>query len=199
MTGRTIWRSTIATPIAAVGTEAFARSALYRATGALSLRAAAYTGLRVPTLNELYRPFVVFPVVTQANENLRNEHLRGAEIGIDFAPGPQWRFALTAFDNELRDAIANVTLAPDLRQRRNIDAVEARGIEATADARFGAFRFAGSAAYTDARTRGTGIAAGLDGFRPAQTPQFVASGDDRYRSVRRLESVRHAAPCRRAI
>src|SRR5690606_33565689 len=30
------------------------------------VRAAAYTGLRLPTLNELYRPFVVFPVTTNA-------------------------------------------------------------------------------------------------------------------------------------
>ena len=150
--------------------------ALYRVSPGLSLRAAAYTGLRVPTLNELYRPFVVFPVTTQANENLRNEHLRGAEIGVDFTPIPQVSLALTAFDNELRDAVANVTIAPDLRQRRNIDAVKARGIEATGSARLGAFRFSGSAAYTDARTRGSGLAAGIDGFRPAQTPEFAANG-----------------------
>ena len=119
---------------------------------------------------------MVFPVTTQANENLRNEHLRGAEIGVDFTPIPQVSLALTAFDNELRDAVANVTIAPDLRQRRNIDAVKARGIEATGSARLGAFRFSGSAAYTDARTRGSGLAAGIDGFRPAQTPEFAASG-----------------------
>ncbi|WP_420607546.1 TonB-dependent receptor [Novosphingopyxis sp.] len=154
----------------------FRAGALYRATGALSLRAAAYTGLRVPTLNELYRPFVVFPVVTKANEKLRNERLRGVEIGIDYTPAPQWRLALTAFDNRLCEAIANVTLAPDLRQRRNIDAVEARGIEASASARLDAFRFTGSAAWTDSRTHGSGFAAGIDGFRPAQTPGFAASG-----------------------
>src|SRR3546814_13435035 len=51
-----------------------------------SLRAAAYTGLRQPTLNELYRPFVVFPVVTQANANLENERLEGFEAGIELAP-----------------------------------------------------------------------------------------------------------------
>ena len=38
----------------------------------LDLRAAAYTGLRLPTLNELYRPFVVFPVTTRANAALAN-------------------------------------------------------------------------------------------------------------------------------
>ncbi len=153
----------------------FRAGVLYRAAPALSLRAAAYTGLRVPTLNELYRPFVVFPVTTQANANLTNEHLRGAEIGIDLTPSPRFGLSLTAFDNRLRDAVANVTVARNLRQRRNIDAVAARGIEAAVHANAGQFRFDGSAAYTDARTRGSGIAAGIDGFRPAQTPRFSAS------------------------
>lgn len=57
--------------------------------------------------------------------------------------------------------------------------MEARGIEATADARLGIFRFAGSATYIDAITRGSGVAAGVDGFRPAQTPRFAASGTAR--------------------
>ena len=37
----------------------------------LTLRASAYTGFRLPTLNELYRPFTVFPVVTRANAALK--------------------------------------------------------------------------------------------------------------------------------
>lgn len=51
--------------------------AAFDATENLRLRAAAYTALRLPTLNELYRPFVVFPVVTQANAALVNERLEG--------------------------------------------------------------------------------------------------------------------------
>ena len=61
--------------------------ALFYATRRLDLRAAAYTGLRLPTLNELYRPFVVFPVTTQANADLANERLKGFEIGFDWQPG----------------------------------------------------------------------------------------------------------------
>ena len=45
--------------------------------GEVTLRAAAYSGLRLPTLNELYRPFVVFPVTTEANDALRPEIVRG--------------------------------------------------------------------------------------------------------------------------
>ena len=154
----------------------FRGGALARLGGGLSLRAAAYTGLRLPTLNELYRPFVVFPVTTQANAALTNERLIGYEAGLDWKPSPAIALALTAFDNRVKDAIANVTVGPNLRQRRNIDAIEAHGIEASAGLGLGQFRFDGSLAYTDAETRGSGAAAALDRKRPSQTPRWSASG-----------------------
>ncbi|WP_240504451.1 TonB-dependent receptor plug domain-containing protein [Tsuneonella mangrovi] len=150
--------------------------ALLHVGGGLAIRTAAYTGLRLPTLNELYRPFVVFPVTTEANPDLRNERLVGYEAGIDFAPSSAVKFTLTAFDNRVKDAIANVTIATNLRQRQNIDAIHARGIEATAQLSLGSFGFDGSLAYTDAVARGSGFAAALDGMRPAQTPEWAASG-----------------------
>ena len=152
----------------------FRAGALYRLGGGASLRAAAYTGLRLPTLNELYRPFVVFPVVTQANAALENERLEGFEVGVDFAPSDRIALGLTAFDNRVKDAVANVTIAENLRQRRNIDAVRARGIEANAKLSLGEVSFDGGLAYTDAEARGSGAAAALDGNRPAQTPRWVA-------------------------
>ena len=155
--------------------------AVVRLSPAIRLRAAAYTGLRLPTLNELYRPFVVFPVVTQANAALRNERLVGYEAGVDLSPGANVDLSLTAFDNRVDDAIANVTIGPDLRQRRNIDAIHARGIEASASATWGAFGFDGSVAYTDAKARGSGFAAALDGLRPSQTPAWSGSATLRYR------------------
>lgn len=168
--------------------------ALYRASDALSLRAAAYTGLRLPTLNELYRPFVVFPVVTQANADLLNERLRGYEVGVDYSPSDALRIGLTAFDNRVKNAIANVTVAENLRQRRNIDAIRARGLEATASLAFGDFDLDGSAAWTNARAQGSSFAAALDGKRPSQIPEWAASAtlswrpsDDRLLSA----SVRH--------
>lgn len=149
--------------------------ALLRLDGGLSLRAAAYTGLRLPTLNELYRPFVVFPVTTRANAELGNERLVGFEAGFDYRFDDRFALSLTAFDNRVDNAIANVTIGPELRQRRNIDAVHARGVEASGAARFGAIRFEGSLALTDAVARGSGAAAALDGRHPAQTPAFAAS------------------------
>jgi vitamin B12 transporter len=142
----------------------------------LRLRAAAYSGLRLPTLNELYRPFVVFPVTTNANANLGNERLEGFEAGIDWRVADTVNFALTAFDNEVEDAITNVTTGVNVRQRQNIDAIKAQGLELSTQMQFGQFGFDGSLAWTDAEMRGSGAAAALDGLRPAQTPEWAASG-----------------------
>ncbi|HSF13902.1 MAG TPA: TonB-dependent receptor [Erythrobacter sp.] len=145
------------------------------ATRRLDLRAAAYTGLRLPTLNELYRPFVVFPVTTQANAALENERLEGHEIGLDWQPVSALVLSVTAFDNQVENAIANVTIAPNLRRRENLPAITARGIEASVAARLGTISLDGSLAWTDAEVRGEGASLELDGNRPAQTPEFAAS------------------------
>ena len=150
--------------------------AVWHAAQGWSARASAYSGLRLPTLNELYRPFVVFPVTTRANAALANEKLLGFEAGIDFAPSDQIKFSLTAFDNKVRHAVANVTIATNLRERRNVDAVHAQGLELSAGLRFGKFGFDGSLAVTDAQVEASGLSAALDGKRPAQTPKFAASG-----------------------
>lgn len=141
----------------------------------IEVRAAAYTGSRLPTLNELYRPFVVFPVVTQANAELENERLRGYELGVDWRPARGVLFSLLAFDNRVENAIANVTLAPNLRQRQNLPAIDAQGIEAVFGADFGQLSLDASLAYTDAKIDGEGASIALDGNRPPQTPEFAAS------------------------
>lgn len=149
--------------------------ASFYATRRLDLRAAAYTGLRLPTLNELYRPFVVFPVVTQANAALENERLEGVEIGLNWQPVNELVVSVTAFENEVENAIANVTLASNLRQRQNLPAIEARGIEGALALALGDVSFDASLAYTDARIAGEGASLALDGNRPPQTPEFSAS------------------------
>jgi outer membrane receptor protein involved in Fe transport len=159
--------------------ESFRGGFVFEAGGGFRLRGAAYTGLRLPTLNELYRPFVVFPVTTNANAALDNERLEGFEAGIDFRPDETVDLSLTAFDNRVVGAIANVTLDRVTRQRQNIDRIRARGIEGSAGLGFGALRFDGSIAYTDAEARQTG--ADFDGNRPAQTPQWAGSATLSYR------------------
>ncbi|MDE2596570.1 MAG: TonB-dependent receptor [Sphingomonadales bacterium] len=149
--------------------------AVLHAGHGLALRGAVYSGLRLPTLNELYRPFVVFPVTTRANAALANEKLRGFEAGLDFAPAEALSFSLTAFDNRVRGAIANVTIATNLRERRNVDAVHARGIEASAALHLGTLSLDGGLAWTDAKVEASGASAGLNGMRPAQTPKWAAN------------------------
>ncbi|MBO9601946.1 MAG: TonB-dependent receptor [Novosphingobium sp.] len=150
--------------------------ATFDAARGVRLRAAAYTGLRLPTLNELYRPFAVFPVTTRANPDLQNEQLRGYEAGIDFTPSRSLQLAFTAFDNKVDHAIANVTVvAPNDRQRQNVDAIRSKGIEFSAQIGAGPIKLAGSLSYVDAEVEASGAQIALNGRRPAQTPDFTAS------------------------
>ena len=146
-----------------------------QAAEGVALRAAAYTSLRQPTLNELYRPFTVFPVTTRANAALRNEELLGFEAGVDFAPVDGVTLNLTAFDNKVKNAIANVTIGTNLRERRNVDAVHSRGVELAASATLGTVRFDGALALTDAEVQASGASLALDGKRPAQVAKLAAS------------------------
>jgi outer membrane receptor protein involved in Fe transport len=147
---------------------------VWKAGGGFALRGAAYTGTRLPTLNELYRPFTVFPVTTRANANLKNEKLRGFELGVDFAAADNLNLSATVFDNKVKDAVANVTIGTNLRERQNVEAVHAQGVELTADLRLGQFSLDGSLAWTDAEVEQPG--SDINGMRPAQTPKVAASG-----------------------
>ncbi len=165
------------------------RAALRWQDGGFSLRTAAYSGWRLPTLNELYRPFRAGADATAANENLRPERLWGAEAGVDWQGGDV-KLSLTAFANRLDDAIANVTLARGpgnfpgvgfvggagrFAQRQNLDAILARGVEASASGRLGDIKLRATYAFTDARVRASGAAAALDGQRPAQVARHSGS------------------------
>ena len=147
--------------------------ALFKLTDAITLRGAGYTGFRLPTLNELYRPFSVFPVTTQANAQLKPEKLKGVEAGFDIKPLPALNFSATAFYNRLDDAIANVTIGTNLRRRDNVNAVVAKGVELTGSARIGSFSLAASYAYSHSVVDAPGLA--FDGLRPAQSPRHNAT------------------------
>ncbi|PLK27667.1 TonB-dependent receptor [Novosphingobium sp. TH158] len=150
-------------------------SARVRLGSGVTVRGAAYSAMRLPTLNELYRSFIVNAVATCPNASLANEQLRGFEGGVDWAPSRNFSLGVTAFDNRVNKAIANVTIGNNLRERRNVDAVRARGIEAQATGWIGQFHLRGSLAWTDAEMVGSGLSATLDGKRPAQTPRLAAS------------------------
>lgn len=152
-------------------------AASYDLGGGVLARASAYRGFRVPTLNELYRPFTVFPVTTRANAALAPETLTGLEGGIVIGDIERRSgVALTGFVNRVDGAIANVTIGPNLRQRANLPAITARGIELVARRAFGtraAVQVSG--AWTDAEVDGGSIAPTLDGLRPAQAPRLSGS------------------------
>jgi vitamin B12 transporter len=68
-----------------------------------------------------------------------------------------------------------VTIAPNTRQRQNVDAIRSQGIEIEGMASLGEFQFSGSYSHIDPKVRATGAAIALDGLRPAQTPRDQGS------------------------
>lgn len=158
------------------GTEATGRGGIaWSPVGSVTLRGTAYTGWRLPTLNELYRPFRAGLVSTIANPLLEPERVKGVEGGVDYHPLPGWRLGVTFFWNKLDDAVSNVTIAPNTQQRRNVDAIRSRGVELDGLATLGEFRLLASYAHIDPRVRSSGTALALDGLRPAQTPRDQGS------------------------
>jgi outer membrane receptor protein involved in Fe transport len=174
------------------GWEGSGRVALGRSIGeTLGVRAAAYRGWRLPTLNELYRPFRAGADATAANAALDPEHLRGIEAGVDWQPAPGARISAALFSNRLAKAIANVSLGSGpgvfplvgfvaaggvYRQRQNVDALRTRGLEVDATMARGPWHAGLSYALTSARLEASGAALALDGKRPAQVARHSASG-----------------------
>lgn len=156
----------------------------------LSLKGSAYRAWRLPTLNELYRPFRVGADATAANESLKPERINGAEATFAFYNGTL-DGKITAFYNRLDNAIANVTLGQGpgsfpgvgfvaaggtYRQRQNLDAIVSKGVEIDAGVSVTddlEFRF--GYAFVDAEVRASGVSAPLNGLRPAQVPRHFAT------------------------
>ena len=156
------------------GWEGSGRAGVRWTSDAFSLRAAAYRGWRLPTLNELYRPFRVGAEVTTANAALKPERLWGGEVGADWDNGDT-KLSATLFANHLTNAIANVTLAPNLNQRQNLDAIDSKGVEVSAEQRIGPATLRATYAFTDAKVDASGAALALDGRRPAQIAKHGGS------------------------
>lgn len=159
----------------------------YALNSAVTLRAAAYTGFRAPSLNELYRPFRVGNDVTDANAALRPEQLDGAELGVHVAY-KRLTFDGDVFANALHDPITNVTLGQGpgtfgsvgfvpaggaYRQRQNLGSIKATGIETRG--RYDltqALALTWSATFTDAHVEKAAAYPALDGLRPAEAPPY---------------------------
>jgi outer membrane cobalamin receptor len=104
----------------------------WQLNNAWTMRGSVYTAFRVPTLNELHRPFRVGNTITEANPGLTPETLRGIETGLSYR-AKNATVTLTAFANHLDDAVANITLnrTPTLvtRQRLNVSRLRIQGLE----------------------------------------------------------------------
>jgi vitamin B12 transporter len=173
------------------GWEASGRAGIaIKLAPAVSVRSAAYTGWRLPTLNELYRPFRAGTDATAANPLLDPERLTGAEAGIDLTPTSTLTLSATGYWNRIRGAIGNVTLGTGpgnfpgvgfvaaggaYRQRLNLDAIIARGAEVDLRWRSGPWRASASWAFTDADVEASGTARALDERRPAQVARHQGS------------------------
>ena len=155
------------------------------------LRLAAYSGFRLPTINEFYRPFRVGNDITEANPALDPERLYGIEAGFRYAPRDGVQLEVGIFRNRLENAVGNVTLAEgpgffpptgfvpaggSLRQRHNIDRVRAQGIESEGRFALGpTVAFVFRHLYAPNRVRRNTAAVALVGKRLPQSPKQTLS------------------------
>ncbi|WP_426027126.1 TonB-dependent receptor [Brevundimonas sp. TWP2-3-4b2] len=169
----------------------------------LAVRAAAYSGFRPATLNELHRPFRVGNDLTEANAALEPETLQGVETCLSWQGGGT-RLGATVFWNRIDDAIVNVTLGQGpgivaalpragfipaggvLRQRQNAGVIDATGLELTAEHAVETATLVGAISVTDATLDGGAAAPQLTGLRPAQAPVVSATAGVDWRVANRL-------------
>jgi len=155
----------------------------FHATDRVSFRGSFYRTFRAPTLNELFRPFRVQNDITEASEDLNPERLLGGEAGVDYVT-PSLTGRLTAYWNEVKDAVVNLTLGSGpgqvppcgfvpgggrCRQRRNLDRTRVRGIEAELTCRTRSF-WTGSVSYLLNDSRVVSGPPDLKGKRIPQVP-----------------------------
>ena len=167
-------------------------------------RVAGYTGFRVPTLNELYRPFRVGNQITEANPALTPERLYGVEGGLGGHEGG-FVWDVTGFYNRLENAVTNVTVFtgpgldpafPDagnvaaggiILQRQNAGTINAYGVEADASyAVSPGLNLRAAADYTHSVVNGGTSAPQLTGLQPAQAPRFTLTAGFDWNAISNL-------------
>lgn len=149
-----------------------------------------YKAYRIPSLNELYRPFRVGNDVTEANENLVPELIKGVEFGLE----QDFNFGLKSqsnvFFNIIENPIINKTIAIGpishpiagfiasgalLRQRVNIGSIEAIGFES-----FNQYKISSNMSLffnlslLKANLKNTNSSI-LEGNIPAQSPNYIVN------------------------
>ena len=110
----------------------------------LAGRVSAGTAFRLPTLNELHRPFRVRNDIVEANPELDAERFFSVEAGLDWQPKENLKMSAAVFYHWISDAIANVPVTDpaEIReifgiiprggsgsQRQNVEQAQVSGIE----------------------------------------------------------------------
>jgi len=169
----------------------------------LEAHASAGTSFRLPTLNELHRPFRVRNDIVEANPELDPERFLSLEAGIDWKSDDALTIGITGYHHRIHDAIANVpvTDAAEIAeifgsipaggsgsQRRNVDLAEVTGIEAKAvwDTG-GAIACSLAALWSDTSFRRSADQPLLDGKPFPQAPDLRIAADGIVRLGRGIE------------
>jgi outer membrane cobalamin receptor len=178
--GRVEWRtagnesSPVSQDPAAVGRVA----AAWTLSDIFTVRAAAGSSHRWPTLNELVRNFSAGTATTLANTDLQPERARSIEGGLTAATGPV-QISVTGFRSIVRDAIANVTInvagSSITRQRQNAGEGHSAGVEIDGSAASSHLRIRASATLLNARFRNSKEAP-LEGNWLPQVPRASITG-----------------------
>jgi outer membrane receptor protein involved in Fe transport len=154
----------------------------------LAVRGAGYQAFRAPTLSELYRQSSVEGLVLRANPRLRPEYLEGGEIGFDYTGLPGLNAGMTAYWNNLRRPIADVTTAHDPttgddleRSRVNLGLARVRGVEAAIEYQLTPhWSLLGSYLYSEAQVVDSPQDHDLEGKRLTQVPWYGGTVGVRY-------------------
>lgn len=155
------------------------------------VRVSAYRAFRLPTLNEFYRPFRVGNVTTLANPDLKPETLDGIDGSYSTRLG-NLDVSLGAFFNRLNDSVSNITLSTTpsatTRQRRNLEEVHVRGIEARVGSQISESFFVSiSYLLSDARVKQSPESPDLVGNRLPQVPQHTVTLGARWLPTEKLQ------------
>ena len=185
------------------GTEASLSGTLrYQLAESLGIRASVANSFRLPTINELYRPFRVRNDITEANPSLRTECFDTVDLGMEWKPARGFSCELSLFHQWVDDIIANVPITdPDeasslagfvpeggsVAQRRNVDHARVRGLSAAMRWKFSS-QWSGNLKYLFSQSRFTKAVAQerLNGQSFPQSPEHSFIAGVRGRPLDRL-------------
>lgn len=161
------------------------------AAPALGLATHLYRTIRLPSLNELHRPFRVGNDLTEANAGLAPERLAGVDLVWQGRPGGVGLEAVV-WSARLEGPVTNVTLGAGpgvfpragflpaggaYRERRNAGTITAGGVELRGRREGRTVTVTGFWNLTRARVDGGSQLPALTGLRPAQAPEWTAGLD----------------------